>query len=140
MAELFVAGQSVETDVQIVTHRCRERACRNFSVHLVAQVSQKRYALSAHSDLQIHEKVKVFVLLCGVLFHERFERFSLDIFPYERPLSVDHGNAEHFGNVERCFFHARLIERLVENARFGIGLIERLNKFVSVAVELFSDA
>ena len=90
--------------------------------------------------MQIDEEIEILIELFGILFHEAVERFAFDEFPRERPFSVDDGDFQNFRNVERSLLDARLIERLVQDPRFGIGLIKRFDEFVAVAINLFADS
>ena len=140
VAQLGVAGQTVEADVKIVPHGRGIRACRNFGVHLIAQMPQKRHLFLAHPDLQIDEEVKILILFFGMIFHHLFERFAFDEFPDDRPLAVDDGDPQNFGDVQRRLLDARLVERFVEDVCLRIGLVERLNEPVAVTVDFFAYA
>ena len=140
MAELVVAGQTVEAHVQIVAHRCGVCAGRDLHVHLIAQVPQKGYALLAHADLQIDEEIEVLVLFFRMHLHEGLQRLALNVLPDERPSAVHDRHAQDLGNIQSRLLDARLVERLVEDARFGVALVKGLDEPVAVAVELFAYA
>ena len=140
VAELVVAGQTVEAHVQVIADRCGICACRDLHVHLVAQMPQKGYALRTHADLQVDEEVEVLILFLGMLVHERLQRLAVDVFPDQRPSAFHNGDAQDLGNIQFRLLDARLVERLVEDARFGVALVKGLDEPVAVAVEFLAHA
>ena len=122
----FVARSSVEV-------------CRAYlSVHLFDEHIQKGHALGMNVELNIYEKIKVFVKFIGIFVHKLFKRGAFDVVHRNGPAAVHYRYSLNFGYVEVGFLNARLIERFVEDVSLGIALIKELYKLVAVPVNLFA--
>ena len=96
--------------------------------------------MRVHLHLQIHEQLDVFVLLLGILTHELFKRFSLDVVHHDRPLAVHFHDFMDLRNMEIGLLHARMPQCLIEYIRLGIILVKELNDLVTVTVDGFCGA
>ena len=124
----------IESCVEFVSRRGGKIGLCDFPVHFVFKFVKKRRAFGMNFHLQVDEQVEILVDFFRMLFHKLFERFSGNVFDDDRPFSVDFRYFEKFRNVKSRFFHSRLIQRLVENVRFGIVLVEKFDDFVAVAI------
>ena len=68
-----------------------------------------------HLELEVDEKIEIFVLLLGILLHQLRKRLALDIVGHYCPFAVDDRNLENSRNIESGLFDTCLVERLVEH-------------------------
>ena len=139
MAQLVMLGHALQTGMQVIAGGGIQLALADLAIHLVLQLVQHRAGLGVHFQLEIDEQLQIFSLLFFVFlfFHQLSKRLALDKLAHNGPLAFHHGYAKHARNVQTGFFHAGLIQSLVEDISLGIVFVKDFDAGISLAIKGF---
>ena len=136
VADLLVDVHTRQAGVQLVAGGRVEVGGGNLALHLLRQAVEHRAGAGVNLHLNVNKQVQVLVFLFRMRRHQRRQRVAFNELRRNRPLTVHRVNSQQLGNRQARLFHARRVQRFVQNVRLAVPFSKHLDGLGAVAVNL----
>ena len=105
-------------------------------IDALRQAVEHRAGAGVKLHLNVHKQVQVHFFLFRMRRQQRLQRVAFDELRRNRPLTVHRVNSQQLGNRQARLFHARRVQRFVQNVRLAVPFGKHFDGLGAVAVNL----